>query len=340
MDRELAARILGRLPGFRAAVLGDYCLDKYIHFNPALNEISRETGETAYQVTRVRTFPGAAGTVCANLTALGFGVVDCYGVIGGDGEGFELARELGRIGCGVKNLLASDRLTNTYLKPVDTDLREASRYDYRTRAPVPDALCDELFLRLEAELKNYNAVLIIDQFDLPDDRLISERMLKKLSVMAEKKPSVLFYADSRARAGDFKKMTVKCNHREAAAVARLSPENDNLPETGRHLIALTGAPAFVTVGERGVVSVSEGGAVLSPAVAVAGPVDIVGAGDSASSGIVAALCSGYSMEEAAFFANVAASVTIKKIGVTGTASPEEILTNAAVYEGIAARRLA
>ena len=62
-----------------------------------------------------------------------------------------------------------------------------------------------------------------------------------------------------------------------------------------------------------------------PAVKVEGPIDIVGAGDAATAGIVSALCCGASTEEAALIANLAASITVQQIGTTGTATREGIL---------------
>ena len=137
MNRELASGILEKLPGFKVAVIGDYCLDKYVHVDESLAEVSRETGRTAHQVVKIRTFPGAAGTVCANLASLGFGKVRCFGVIGDDGEGYELRRGLRNTGCDCDCLLAADRLTNTYMKPLGSDMEELDRMDFRTRSPIP-----------------------------------------------------------------------------------------------------------------------------------------------------------------------------------------------------------
>jgi sugar/nucleoside kinase (ribokinase family) len=55
------------------------------------------------------------------------------------------------------------------------------------------------------------------------------------------------------------------------------------------------------------------------------PLDIVGAGDSFHAAMAASLAAGADPKEAAIMGNLAAFVTIKKTGTTGTASPEEIL---------------
>jgi len=50
--------------------VGDYFLDRYWDIDPDLDETSIETGLIANQVSRVRCYPGAAGTVASNLRAL------------------------------------------------------------------------------------------------------------------------------------------------------------------------------------------------------------------------------------------------------------------------------
>jgi bifunctional ADP-heptose synthase (sugar kinase/adenylyltransferase) len=51
----------------------------------------------------------------------------------------------------------------------------------------------------------------------------------------------------------------------------------------------------------------------------------VGAGDTFLSGFALALAAGAARPEAAYFAGLCGEVTIQKIGMTGTASAEEIL---------------
>ena len=72
------------------AVLGDFCLDRYLEIDPALAETSLETGLSVFNVVRVRAQPGGAGTVLNNLAALGIGRIIPVGFAGDDGEGFEL----------------------------------------------------------------------------------------------------------------------------------------------------------------------------------------------------------------------------------------------------------
>src|SRR3954467_8417939 len=97
LSEPLIERILQRLPALRIGVLGDLFLDRYLDIDAALTEPSIETGLDAYQVARVRSYPGAAGTVINNLVAMGVGTVQPIAVLGDDGEGYELRQALERL---------------------------------------------------------------------------------------------------------------------------------------------------------------------------------------------------------------------------------------------------
>ena len=94
LTTNLIEHILTTIPNRTVGVLGDLFLDRYLDIDPALNEPSVETNLTAYQVTRVRSYPGAAGTVMNNLAALGVGRIYPIACIGDDGEGYELRQAL------------------------------------------------------------------------------------------------------------------------------------------------------------------------------------------------------------------------------------------------------
>jgi bifunctional ADP-heptose synthase (sugar kinase/adenylyltransferase) len=86
--------ITRRYSKLRIAVIGDFCLDRYLEIDPSRFEVSIETGLPVFNVTRVRSQAGAAGTIVNNLVALGVGRIEPVGVCGEDGEGWELRRAL------------------------------------------------------------------------------------------------------------------------------------------------------------------------------------------------------------------------------------------------------
>jgi sugar/nucleoside kinase (ribokinase family) len=87
-----------------------------------------------------------------------------------------------------------------------------------------------------------------------------------------------------------------------------------------------GAAVFCTRGEQGILVALPGQArpIEVPTYPVTGPIDPVGAGDSTSAGIICALASGLSQEQAAAFGNLVASITVRQIGTTGTATPRQV----------------
>src|SRR6478609_5721111 len=94
MNAERFDAMTRRYPQLRLAVVGDVCLDRYLEIDPGRQEISIETGLPVHNVAKVRSQPGAAGTILNNLSALGIGQIYPVGFCGEDGEGFELRRAL------------------------------------------------------------------------------------------------------------------------------------------------------------------------------------------------------------------------------------------------------
>ena len=66
-------------------------------------------------------------------------------------------------------------------------------------------------------------------------------------------------------------------------------------------------------------------------VQVSGPIDIVGAGDSASAGFVLGLTRGLTSSQAAMVGCCVSSITIQQIGTTGTATVPQVLKRLEAY---------
>ena len=88
MDSARLNAIAKRYSDLRIAVLGDFCLDRYLEIDPSKQETSLETGLPVHNVVNVRAQAGGAGTIVNNLVALGVGTILPVGLVGEDGEGF------------------------------------------------------------------------------------------------------------------------------------------------------------------------------------------------------------------------------------------------------------
>jgi len=334
MTEQRLHELLERLPRVAVAVIGDFFLDKYLSIDPALTEISLETGLEAFQVVGKRLSPGAAGTVTSNLRALGVGTVYAVGAVGDDGEGYDLRRGLEASGVDCRHLLSrADLFTPTYTKPMlqqpDGSEVESSRQDIRNRAPTTDSLQEAVVAELWACLPGVAGVIVADQVLEEELGTITPRVRDELARLAAAHPEKVFLADSRGSIGRFRHVLTKPNRSEAArAVGWEAAEPSTIEEAaevGRRLMAQTGAPVFVTLGEQGILVVADGGCEHVPGIRVEGPVDIVGAGDSTTAGIVPSLCAGATPAEAATVGCLVASITIQQLGTTGTASPQQVL---------------
>jgi len=319
--------ILARFKNIRLAVLGDYFLDEYLVIDPGLAETSIETGLEAHQVVAVRNSPGAAGTVCSNLVALGV-QAQAIGIIGKDGNGFELLRGLRSRGIGTGLMVqAPDRFTPTYTKPIrrqeDRTEIEMERVDIKNRSVTPAQLQERVIGNLRSAVDSVDGIVIGDQVEEEECGVVTANVREELAELSRKNPDKIFFADSRCRIGKFREVMIKPNEREAAAALGRAGMQEG--EVLAALFAVVGRPVFLTCGSRGIYGFDGRRVFHRPAVPVTGAIDIVGAGDSASAGIVAALCAGTTIEEAAEVGTLVASVTIRKLGTTGTASPEEVI---------------
>jgi bifunctional ADP-heptose synthase (sugar kinase/adenylyltransferase) len=335
MDAARLEQIIRRFPDCRVAVLGDFFLDKYLDTDPELAQVSVESGKTAHQVVSIRTSPGAAGTIVNNLRALDAGRLYVLGITGDDGEGYELRKCLGRLGCGMEGLISVPGLfTPTYLKPRNcraADLSgEHERYDTKNRRATPRDAQDKVLAYLETILPEIDAVAVQDQVEaeeMEDSAVVTARVKERLAELAARFPNKIFWADSRARIGAFRNVMIKVNAREA--VRQVFPPGVENPEDETVVRALaelrkrTGKPVFVTAGGRGMWT-SDPEPALVRGVAVPEPTDPTGAGDSATAGGVLALCAGATPREAALVANLVASITVQQLAVTGTAARGEL----------------
>lgn len=334
MDTVRLQELIEQFESRRVAVIGDFFLDKYLDTNPSIIEKSVETGMNAHQVIGIRRSAGVAGTVVNNLAALGVGTIHAIGAVGNDGEAFDLRKCLQHLGCTTSGLLTFDSLmTPTYLKPRNVDdpsLRgEHERYDTKNRRPTPPDVIDAVLDVLENVLPELDALIIADQVEEDDCGIITASLRDALAERAMQHTDVVFWVDSRTHIHQFRNVIIKPNEFEAVGHAGPVPgesvEVEDILDALPELRATNRAPVCVTVGQRGML-ISDPQPTHIPGCTIEGPVDITGAGDSATAGAVAALASGATLAEAALTGNLVASITIQQLATTGTATPEELVS--------------
>jgi len=335
MTAERFEAITGRYPRLCVALLGDFCLDRYFDIDPARAEISIETGLPVHNITGVRCLPGAAGTVLNNLVALGVGTIRCLGLRGDDGEGFELHRALAaRAGVDLSGFVAvPGRNTFTYTKPLlhraGQPPEELSRLDLKNFSPTPDDAQAAIIVamdRVVEDPRGADAWMVMDQVDLAETGVVTARVRERLARLSAAHPGLPIVADSRRGLQGWPAAHWKMN---AAELARLTGRTLSDPPAvvaaARSMAIHLGRPVFITLAEQGIIGASAEGAVAHvPAHPVCGPIDIVGAGDSVSANLTAALAAGADLAEAMHLAMAAAHGVIHQLGTTGTATVEQL----------------
>lgn len=336
MNRKRLATILDAFKGVRIAVCGDFFLDRYLWIDPARAERSVETGLVAHQVTHQTSAPGAAGTVAANLAALGAHVV-CLGVVGDDGDGYMLRQGLHAIGVD-ENLmiLTPERPTATYTKPVirqsDNTVVERERLDIRSREPLPARYTMQLADHLETLAPRIDGIVYADQMPEHGAGVVDAHIHVAIGRIAAAHPQLPMYADSRQRIGLFRDVVIKPNVHEArAALSGANAVASDHDVLARLLAEQTRRPVVMTLGPAGVLVYENGVTTHISGVPVDCPIDVVGAGDSVMAALAVSTAAGATLIEAAEIAMLVAAVTIRKLGTTGTAAPAEILDIAHRY---------
>jgi rfaE bifunctional protein kinase chain/domain len=333
MTEERLRQILRRFPEQKVLIVGDFFLDRYLIIDRALSETSLETGLEAYQVVEIRNSPGAGGTVANNLRAL---EVQTYALtlIGQDGHGYELLHALRLRGVNVDGVLQHPkRFTPTYTKPmlreVDGRIHETNRLDIKNRQPLEPEWEEHIVSLLRDFTPEMDGIIVADQVEERNCGVVTDRVREEICLLAGQYPQKVFFADSRARIGEYRNLLIKPNQREAMRVFRPDWEGtctlEEAREVGVKLSKRAGKPVFLTIGEQGVLVVDGENVTHIPAVPVTGEIDIVGAGDSTSAGTVSALCSGANLVEAAQVGQLVASITVQQIGTTGVATREQVL---------------
>src|SRR5262245_48957039 len=212
-------QLLDRIPRLALGVLGDLFLDRYLDIDAALTEPSIETGLDAYQVVRVRAYPGAAGTVINNLVALGVGQVYAVSAIGDDGEGYELLQALlqqKRVNVDAVYRLSGRRFrTPTYTKPMLNEAglppRELNRLDIKNHIPPRPPLDEKILPALDKTWPLLDGLVVLEQVSQAGCGVVTAGVRQRLAELGSSNPTKFILADSREHVGQFRSVWLKPN---------------------------------------------------------------------------------------------------------------------------------
>ena len=342
-------RLLAKFRKIRVAVVGDLMLDRYVWGEA--HRLSPEAPVAVVDFESQNDFPGGAGNVAANLAALGAQVYLC-GVVGGqtlaskrvsdDQTGAAFRACLRRNQIADNNVLSDSQRTTTVKTRIIARHQQIVRIDHEKRDPLRPETEEKLFRMLVASLSKIDALLLSDY----DKGLISDSFAERILHACHKSEIPVFVKPKTSRLFAYRgARAVICNAKEAGIyVHRELSDEKTIEEAGRALLAHFGCAAvLITRREKGMSIFEEssprylnipatsfevtyarvGQAAVDHTTSGRQVYDVTGAGDTVLSVLSVAVAAGSNFAEAAFLANVAAGVVVRKLG-TATVSPAEL----------------
>jgi D-beta-D-heptose 7-phosphate kinase/D-beta-D-heptose 1-phosphate adenosyltransferase len=305
-----------QLPAFEKVhvlVIGDVMLDRY--WKGSTGRISPEAPVPIVHVNEMDDRPGGAGNVALNLRALGV-EVSLMGMVGEDKEGDALEALLTQQGIHCY-------FQRTKIAPTITKLRVVSQHQQLLRLDFeekPITFSPEKQLEsVKKILSTVNVVVLSDYnkgvLNHAED-LIAAAKVKNIPVLVDpKKPSFSYYAGASIITPNMKEFQ--------EAVGKVS-DLQELEKKARealdkfHLEAL-----LITRSEHGMSLIQKNKEAVHIPTRAKEVFDVTGAGDTVIAVMAAAIAAGESWTRAMVLSNVAAGISISKLGAA-TVSPSEL----------------
>lgn len=328
VDERIRALIAG-FAGKRVLVIGDMVADEYLIGNPA--RISREAPVLILELNEERTIPGGATNVAVNARTLGAEVF-LAGVVGNDLPGQRLRQALTALEMHQEGLIGdAGRPTSTKTRILAGSAQIVQqhivRIDRVDTSEVGEPSRGKIVEYIQRALPDVDAVMLSDY----ENGMISPAVLDCCLPLARQLGKVII-ADSHGKLARFQGVTALTpNQPEAELAAGLTIHNmDDLNEVARRLLASTNAQSIlITRGSEGMsLFVADGESLHLPIFPLNHhPVEIVdtnGAGDTVAATFTLALTAGASFAEAAYLANAAAALVVRRLGCASN-TPQELM---------------
>ncbi|MBI2969417.1 MAG: bifunctional D-glycero-beta-D-manno-heptose-7-phosphate kinase/D-glycero-beta-D-manno-heptose 1-phosphate adenylyltransferase HldE [Gammaproteobacteria bacterium] len=298
--------------GARIVVIGDVILDRYVH--GTTTRISPEAPVPVVRVESTEERPGGAANVAMNIRALGIRP-QLAGITGDDTAADLLAQRLADAGVDCRFVRQAGFPTVTKLRVVSQH-QQLLRLDYEREPAAANG--DDLHARFGELLPGADCVILSDyakgSLQHVGD-LIGAARAASIPVLVDPK------ADDFSRYHGATLLTP--NQKEFEIAAGPCRDAAEMLAKGRDICRGLALQALVvTQGERGMTLIRAEGDARHHAARAREVFDVTGAGDTVIATLGAALVSGYGLEAALHFANVAAGIVVGKLGAVPVSARE------------------
>lgn len=297
------AKTFSAFKPFSALVLGDFLLDTYT--TGRVKRISPEAPVPVMEVLSQSARAGGAGNVVLNLRSLGAEVF-AVGRIGDDSQGIELKRCLE--GANTESLLIEPQYKTPVKNRLIADSQQIIRVDFETITPTAQEIEEVLLAQLKERIPKVDVIALSDY----GKGFLTDRIILFTLQLAKEKgiPTIV-----DPKGIDFEKYRgatiLKPNLSEAYAAAKCVATAE-LDEVAKRLESLADC-LLVTRSEFGISIFDASGRSDFP-VRSKEVKDVTGAGDTVLAMICLGLANGLDIKQSAQLANIAAGLSIERLG--------------------------
>lgn len=301
-------------------VVGDVMLDRYWHADA--NRISPEAPVPIARINETHDRAGGAANVAQNISALG-SKVTLLGVVGEDQEAVALQALLDQqnVEC---ELCADPAIRTTSKIRIVSRNQQLIRLDFDDQAHVSASNIQASF----ATLVEGCAIVILSDYGkgvLDDAQAIIQQALKHNKRVIVDPKGIDFAKYKNAS-------VVTPNYSEFCAVVGNCESEQQVYAKAQHLCQQNNFEALlITRSEKGMTLVMQDGSVTNFPAQMREVYDVTGAGDTVISAFAMSLASDNDFKQAAYVANVAASIVVGKFGAA-TLSAEELAHGMLSYQ--------
>lgn len=335
MKPENLKRVLSRFSKARVLVIGDLILDEYIWGD--VERISPEAPVPVVWAKKKTHVPGGAANVANNIAALQ-AKVSLIGVVGRDENKDILLSELAKRKISIKNVLIEPGRYTTLKTRIIAGHQQVVRLDWEHTDALSNQINQKILKLVEKSLDDFDALIIEDY----GKGVINVQLLGQLITLAQAHKKIITVDPKQEHFQYYRGVTsITPNRKELENAIRnlkikdtanrfkfntdqLVTDKDIAQAAAEIVRYLNLDSLLITLGEQGMRLFEKGGRTTYIPTVAQEVFDVSGAGDTVISVFTLGLCSGGSLQEAAYLANFAAGIVVGKIG-TATTNRKELL---------------
>ncbi|UCC78384.1 MAG: D-glycero-beta-D-manno-heptose-7-phosphate kinase [Candidatus Zixiibacteriota bacterium] len=320
VKKNRTLRIIDSFPKSKVMILGDLMLDRYLW--GSVERISPEAPVPVVHIEKETSNLGGAANVAANVSALGAHPF-LVGVIGEDQFASELKKNLRGKRLPASGLVIDSKRPTTVKTRIVAHSQQVVRVDRENPAEIDSDLVDRLLSKAKSYLNQVDGILISDY----GKGVITRELLAEIIPMAVSAGRFIAVDPKEIHFMNYKNVSVITpNHHEAGFVSGRKITNEKiLTEVGWNLLkTLELESLLITRGEKGMTLFEKDGDLTHIPTEAKTVYDVTGAGDTVIAALSVARTAGACMKEAAYIANIAASLAVARFG-TARITRDELL---------------